>query len=235
LRGRGGDRTPPHNNNATITFEPRAIADISGGKTLHVTMEVDGHFSSRRWCDLGVFPAGDALLRPVIAELAAHARPTTSGNLVAWQIESGIHDPVQFVSSADVAADRLALVNLGWQPDPILGPSARSGTLNRERKVHGNADPSTVDLRHRYDLYLSRERWRLMEDGIVVGDGRLRQLLPFTRCQVYFAHHLYHTANERPTLTAYSPADRYWFDMRPFDDERHWDNMGFEVLSDFPK
>ncbi len=26
----------------------------------------------------------------------------------------------------------------------------------------------------------------------------------------------------------------YWINFRPFADERHWDNMGFEVLTSFP-
>jgi hypothetical protein len=233
--GHGGDRTPPHNNNATITFEPRATADISGDRVLHVTMEIDGHFNARRWCDVGVFPAGDDLLRPALIKIEKNARPTTSGDLVAWQIESGMHHPVQYVGSGPGMADHLELANVTWAPDPVLGPSARGSALNREASPRGNADPTTIDLRHRFDLYLSRERWRLVEDGVVVGDGRLRKPLPFSRCQVYFAHHVYHTWNDRRELTEYAPAERYWYDLRPWDDERHWDNMGFEVLNNFPK
>ena len=58
--------------------------------------------------------------------------------------------------------------------------------------------------------------------------------LPFDHCQVYFVHQLYHTGNDRPELLNYSPGDSYWINNRPYADERHWDNLGEEVLPAFP-
>ena len=58
--------------------------------------------------------------------------------------------------------------------------------------------------------------------------------LPFDKCQVYFVHQVYHTSNDRSELVTYSPAESYWYNNRPYSDERHWDNMGQEVLSAFP-
>ncbi|MDQ2798959.1 MAG: hypothetical protein M3Y13_04870, partial [Armatimonadota bacterium] len=55
---------PPHNNNASLVLMPKATADISGGRVLHVTFEVDPHFDSRRWCEVHLAQAGDLLIEP---------------------------------------------------------------------------------------------------------------------------------------------------------------------------
>ncbi len=51
---------------------------------------------------------------------------------------------------------------------------------------------------------------------------------------MYFAHYVYHSTNDRQDLIRYSPENSYWINHRPFADERHWDNMGFQVLNAFP-
>ena len=75
-----------------------------------------------------------------------------------------------------------------------------------------------------------------MEQGQVVKDAVFPAgvTLPFDHCQVYFVHQVYHTANDRPELLDYDPADPYWVNNRPYADERHWDNLGFAVLDSFP-
>jgi hypothetical protein len=45
---------------------------------------------------------------------------------------------------------------------------------------------------------------------------------------------IYHTGLEVFEQKTYQPDNSYWINFRPFADERHWDNMGFEVLTSFP-
>ena len=70
--------------------------------------------------------------------------------------------------------------------------------------------------------------------GQVIKDAPLRQPLSYSKLQVYYSHHAYHTANDRDEVAAYSPNDQYWYNFRPWADERHWDNMGFEVINFWP-
>lgn len=104
-----------------------------------------------------------------------------------------------------------------------------------------NGSPQDLDKRHRFDLYLSQTHFRIFEQGQLVKDsdfpldasGKI-QSLPFDKCQVYFVHQVYHTGNDRPEQVTYYPESCYWYNYRPWSDERHWDNMGFEVLPSFP-
>ena len=57
--------------------------------------------------------------------------------------------------------------------------------------------------------------------------------LPFSRAAVYFVHQINHTDLDRQELIQWAPSESYWINNRPFADERHWDNMGFEVVNDF--
>ena len=75
-----------------------------------------------------------------------------------------------------------------------------------------------------------------MEQGLVVKDAAFPDgaTLPFDKCQVYFVHQVYHTTNDRQELLDYNSPDPYWYNNRPWCDERHWDNMGQAVLNAFP-
>jgi len=104
-----------------------------------------------------------------------------------------------------------------------------------------NGTSQDLDKRHKFDLYVSKTHYRMVEtmpDGMynVVRekDFPAGSSLPFDKCQVYFVHQVYHTANDIGELTTYYPYEQYWFTQRSFSDERHWDNMGQEVLPAFP-
>lgn len=219
-----------HNNNATIAMMPKATADISGGRVLHVTFEVDAHFDSRRWCDLVITPAGDPLIHP--AKLDGGLLPTVSGNMFRWEITSGFHQAEEFLSGQLVN-----LIDTSWGPS-----NERASLVNRDawnNKPLLNGAPQDLDKRHTFDLYLSQTHFRLVESGVVVKDAALATPLPFSVVQPYFLHQVYHTGNDRPELVTWGPKDAtantYWINHRPWCDERHWDNMGFEVLNQFPK
>ena len=108
--------------------------------------------------------------------------------------------------------------------------------------VHlANGTVQEIDKRHRFDLYLSKTHYRIIEttpDGLnnLVRDKDFPAgaSLPFDKCQMYFVHQVYHTLNDRNELVSYDPSESYWYNNRPYSDERHWDNMGQEVLTQFP-
>jgi hypothetical protein len=216
--GTPGSPMPLHNLNASLVMTPKATADLSKGGVLHVTFEVDAHFNARRWCDVIVTAAGDPLLHP--AKLDGGLWPTRSGNMFRWEIQNGQHEAMVF----NVAGRGLQRT--------ILPRDKRASRTSAVR----NGSQADLDKRHRFDLYLSQKRFVLMEDGEVVNEGDFSTgtRLPFSKMQVHFVHQVYHTGNDRPEMVNYDPEETYWINHRPWADERHWDNMGFEVLNEFP-
>lgn len=229
-----------HNNDASMVMIPKATADISDGRVLHVTFEVDAHMDNRRWIELFVAPAGDDLLHanPTKLNLTPGEMPTTSGNMFMWQITHEYHDAQEFIKGQP--QELVNLVSDG-KTDPVIGPWDVGTAITRNGDWGGptvNGTIQDLDKRHRFDLYLSQTHFRLLENGVVCKDRDLIIPLPFSQCQVDFVHELYHTANDRGEIidfTDYCPDGSYWYNYRPWSDERHWDNMGFEVLPSFPE
>ncbi len=224
-----------HNNNASLVMMPKATADISGGKVLHVTFEVDAHMEGRRWCDVLIGAAGDTLTDPGKFADFDGRKPTASGRLFRWEVRDQVHSLAVFPGiQPDAKSDAVYLTHQdnGVGPDSF-GICARSGPWC---DVPWNGTAGDLDKRHTFDLYLSKNRAVIMESGRVVKDAAFPSGvgLPFDQCQVYFVHQLYHTGNDRPELVNEKPEECYWSNYRPFSDERHWDNMGFEVLNSFP-
>ena len=224
----------PHNNNASMVMVPNATADISGGKVLHVTFEVDAHTDTRRWCELMIGEAGDTLINVAKFDQTG-GKPTVSGKLLRWQIENGADQMQVFLGDDNTRgvdlmqfssfADSVTCARLMWDH---VGPYA-------------NGTDQDLDKRHRFDLYLSKTHYKMMEttpDGLYnivrEKDFPAGVSLPFDKCQVYLVHQVYHTGNDRPELMEWAPYESYWYNFRPYSDERHWDNIGFEVLSSFP-
>ncbi|MGI4788612.1 MAG: hypothetical protein ACRYFS_07155 [Janthinobacterium lividum] len=233
--GTPGTSIPMHNNNASLVMMPNAVADISGGKVLHVTFEVDPHMDGRRWCDVFVGPAGDTLVDPGKFADFSGRRPTLDGKLFRWEIQNQVHALSLFPGiKPDALSDIVHLTHQdsGVGPDSF-GMCARAGAWCT---VPFNGTTGDLDKRHKFDLYLSANRVVIMEQGLVVKDTVFPDgvTLPFDKCQVYFVHQLYHTANDRLELLDYTPGETYWYNNRPWSDERHWDNMGQEVLDTFP-
>ena len=79
--GTPGTSIPMHTNNASLVMMPTAPVDISGGKVLHVTFEVDAHNDGRRWFDVFVGAVGDTLIDPGKFADFAGRRATLSGQL----------------------------------------------------------------------------------------------------------------------------------------------------------
>ena len=91
-----------------------------------------------------------------------------------------------------------------------------------------------LDRRVQFDLYVSKNRVVVTEDGYLVADSPLPVDFPFEEINVNYTHLIYHTLNEIGEQRTWNPDNAYWINFRPFADERHWDNMGFEVLTSFP-
>ena len=236
--GTPGYSDPMHNSNASLVMMPNATADISGGRVLHVTFEVDAHMNSRRWCDVQIAAAGDLLTRP--GKITPGDRPlepaTLSGESLRWEIKGDLHQLMVYHNAGTPDAPIMQeedLLNVAWATGATdrFGPAART---RWDGAPLSNGTMQDLDKRHTFDLYLSQTHCRILESGVVIKDVDLSAPLPFTLCQVYWVHQLYHTANDRNELLDYSPSDTYWINSRPWSDERHWDNMGFRVLNAFP-
>ncbi len=91
-----------------------------------------------------------------------------------------------------------------------------------------------LDRRVKFDLYISKNRVVAVEDNYLVIDSPLPVDFPFEEINVNYTHLIYHTWNEIGEVRTWTPDNSYWINFRPFADERHWDNMGFEVLTSFP-
>lgn len=235
--------TGGHNNNASLVMIPKATADISGGKVLHVTFEVDAHFDGRRWCDVFVGEAGDPLLNSTPTKISDTQLPTVKGNLFEWQMDGG--HTVQLVEpqpQSDGSINNVA-IDLTQVSDWTDGFSLRRDVYRQvwQNMPYPNGSVLNLDKRSRFDLYLSQNHYKIVEtepDGVTQlvreKDFPAGVTLPFTKCQVYFVHEVYHTGNDRAENVQDAPEEAYWYNYRPWSDERHWDDMGFEVLNAFP-
>ena len=231
-----------HNNNASLVMMPKATADITGGKVLHVTFEVDAHFDSRRWCDVFVGEAGDPLLQASPQKLDG-ALPTVKGNLFVWEIMAGNYNleliqPNPNGSGQNIITDLYQSKN--WSDQMSTDREIYSQVFG-VHSPYADGSAQNLDKRSRFDLYLSQSHYKVVEtepDGVTQlvreNDFPAGVTLPFSNCQTYFAHELYHTGNDRPENLG-DPNSAYWVNNRPYSDERHWDDMGFEVLSGFPQ
>ena len=229
---------PMHNNDASTVLMPKATADISGGRVLHATFEVDSHFDSRRWCEVQVAAVGDLLVQPgKVDSIPGFIVPqTASSNSLRWQIQDSFHtvDMFQNIGTPDQPVAQLAqLIDLSFGPKNERGGNA--ARIRWDGSPLNNGTAQDLDKRHRFDLYLSQAHYRIEENGVIIKDADFPagMTLPFSKCQVYFVHQLYHTANDRVELIN-AGVEPYWYNNRPWSDERHWDNMGQEVLPAFP-
>ena len=354
-----------HLSNGVMLMSPKKSANIAGDKVLHVTFEVDPHFSGRRWCDVLLLPAGETVYSGKAADKID--MNTKSGKLFRWAINAGGHTinvdtgyntngsrksysvPVKYasrdsapwnlpspyrrvdyltehkvgtfsvdslvqndndvnvkLSSKFFDSNKFPAFNLesnyypksGWIRFAEFGGAAeyewtpqtfkmiddidfnpnnwwiketsktslnklmdvyssnRSGAIiyrSTMNTVSGKYEgeiffrPSVerrndslnrtwqgLDRRVKFDLYVSKNRVVIEEDGYLVADSPLPVDFPFDEINVNFTHLIYHTYNEIQEQRTWNPDNAYWINFRPFADERHWDNMGFEVLTGFP-
>lgn len=247
-----------HIANGSMTMQPRAadgtnwFGDISGGKVLHVTMEVDAHVNTRRFLlitlkgkDQQLFNAAPTKMHD--DDLRQQNRATTDANYFAWVIGGGANELILFKNNGSTTGrpyDHLT---------PVAPLDSNDGLALTRNLVYG-AEPRTngtareLDKMHRFHLYISVNHMRVVEEtpeGLfsIVYDRPFENgvTLPWTQIEPVFIHEVYHTGIDAldgemygsPALAG-GPENMHWINNRPYADERHWDNMGAEVLNAFP-
>lgn len=216
--GTPGTSVPLHNSHGVMAMSPDQTADLSGGKLLHLTMEVDAHESGRRWVAFNLAPAAD----PLTNWYSSNAPINRSDRAFFAQFFPGM-------LTADVFNGPTSATNPTPIDDRIVG-AAGQAPIGGYHFAHWGGNGLGLDNRSRFDLFLTTARFVVFEDGQLVQQAAIPGGLLFDKARVYFAHYLYHTDNDRAELNRYAPWEHYWLAQFPYSDERHWDNMGFEVL-----
>jgi hypothetical protein len=263
---------PGHTTYGSMAMTPTQTLDMSGGRVVHLTMEVDGHQSLRRWLALQLAPASDPLQRwdpfggPINNTDRAVFLEFRDGGCtldIFTGPKSGTDRTPTGTAGGSAHGARLwggsgavggAPIMCGW--DQMYNPSLFS------KNGLGHDD------RSRYDFFISQTHAALFQDGhlIVQSDIPAGSFAWANEpLKAYYSHYLYHTENDRRELKSVQvngagmcyPQNAYWFNDAvqgtsasdnycaiaypagygfPYSDERHWDNMGFEVLpaSDVP-
>ncbi|HEY7349022.1 MAG TPA: hypothetical protein VH599_11985 [Ktedonobacterales bacterium] len=216
--GTPGTGIPLHVQFGSMSMTPGPTANFSSGRVLHITTEIDLHQDGRRWLGIEVAPAND---------------PLTSHDEEGGSINHS--DKALFLDTfSDICTLSL-----------FTGPSAGSGSPPKSDPIWGAigqadhvCDISNVytggginlDNRGKLDLFISQTHAALFINGKLMVESNIPGGLPFTQAKVYFTHYVYHTGNDINELKQYRPWEKFWINYFHWSDERHWDNMGFEVL-----
>ena len=216
-----------------MVMSPKSSVDISGGKIAHFTEEVDAHLTSRRFLDMIVTQSGQPLLRadPSKLELNQGSSLTAAANEVVYEILPSSFALTQFTGKD--ATGNLVVNNLP-QPSFANGvdPTCSRSCGHQFVDIAGdNGTQQDLDKRHIFDMYISQTHIKVYENGKLYDDTDLAKPLTYSQLQMNFTHEVYHTANEINEQKDGSTRNSYFYDYRPFSDERHWDNMGQEVLA----
>ncbi len=209
--GTPGTSTPLHSSFGLMSMTPRPTIDFSNRQIAHLTMEIDSHFSQNRWGGFEISPANDPLI---------NWNPQNRINSLNRGVFVEIADncTVDFYTRSKSPADPAPLQNR------LIG-SESSIACNRAR--NGKA----LDNRSRFDVFVSSNHIALFEDGALLVQGDIPNgWLDFQQAHAYFTHYNTQSAASRQTLRQKSADEDFWISKFPFSDERHWDNMGFEVL-----
>jgi hypothetical protein len=194
-----------------MSFTPVAPADFSSGRLLHATMEVDAPNSGNRWVEFNL-------------QRAPHAG---HGDLT-----------VRFL------AGRVEIN----ESSPLVGatiPFTKTEIIASREGINWGGNGRGIDDRSRFDLFLTTHHYAVFEDGVLATQGDLPAPLLFSVARVQFRHFFYHNNLSDIFVAQGSTAvqNREWTMLRrqpwnpaqtvdyPFTDERHWDNIGFQVLS----
>ncbi len=211
-----------HNNHGLSALSPHKSVNVGASQITHFTFEVDAHNSGRRYESLVLAPSNDAPVNWYQSDGVAFNK---SNRGIEFRIDTSTIDATLYNGFAGdgVTPDDLS----------ITGPVA-SGI---QYFVYRTGQGRGLDDRSRFDVYLTQTHWRIYEDGTELYDGDYGTdpltsqpaTLGFTSARTYFAHWMYHSGLGLYELQTYYPWERY-FIAHPYGDERHWDDMGFEVL-----
>ena len=252
-----------HQANSSMVMQPRAadgsewFADISSGRVLHMTMEVDAHVNSRRFAIMSVKGRGQSLYQAAPTKmhddiLTTDNRSTADANFISLVVDSGQFSLIYFRANGSTTGrpyDRVTLA--GSDPDYNDNLAVtRAALYGLEPRANGTAQ--NLDKMHRFHLYLSNTRFRFVEET-PEGTFSVAYERPFpagvtlpaswltSGVNPLFIQEIYHTGidsfvGEMSLAQSFpgGPENNHWINNRPYTDERHWDNMGAEVIAAFP-
>jgi hypothetical protein len=251
LQDGGGVNTnvPPHNNRGNMSMSPKQIFNIGEKETLHITFEVDAHFADRSWVSVGVVPAktrfsimNNELVGNKLVGDPRAPRLREDDNQLAGDLDPIDPDKPRKYGEALVFAVRPNAVRvIQSDPDkgivPIPRESKDTWRDNTYSPTSLNGDMTWLDKRHRFDIYLSRTHIRATEDRmdgtpiVTIKDEDLLFPLVDSKVKIYFMHQFYHSeVRARVDTRRWNSQETYWYNRSPFRDERHWDNMGAEII-----
>jgi hypothetical protein len=198
---------------------PSQTADFSGGQILHVTMEVDLHQDGRRWTGIELVPAND---------------PLTSFNPVTNALNQSDHALFFDYFPGQCSLEEYTGPSKGPGSTPniqhLWGGVVHANKLCDLSDIYNGGYGINLDNRGKLDLFVSQNHAALFINGQLIIESDIPGGLPFTQAQVYFTHFVYHTSNDVGELQQYAPWETFWVNYYHWSDERHWDNMGFEVF-----
>jgi hypothetical protein len=107
---------------------------------------------------------------------------------------------------------------------------------DKTKRKRLNGKPGDIDFRHQFDVYLSRTRLKVVENGRTLLEGALPSPLAEKRWNIALVGALYHTDNELGEMKK-RPNEILWqrdpgvSHRRAYSHEFHWDNVGVKMLS----
>jgi len=243
--GTPGSNSPPGEAWSWMSLTPNAPANFSGA-ILHATMEVDCDQHGRRFASFGIEPHGDPIVsyagidagEPNNLNVDANGNPVNLG--VDVQFGPGTVGMTQAIGGTHTDGSSPPDGKVFPNAQQIIGnPSSNNPLIDdpQSQQAHG------IDDRCREDVFLADTQptteYALYQDGksVVSGGAASSALNPLdislpwsAGVDVHFYHAIYHTNLENQEIAEYTPWYTFWENTVQDSDERHWNNMGFEVL-----
>jgi hypothetical protein len=243
--GTPGSNSPAGEAWSWMSLTPNIPANFRNA-ILHATMEVDCDQHGRRFMSFGFEPHGDPIVsysgvdfgEPSNLNVDASGNPVNLG--VDVQFDPGTVGMTQAIGGTHTDGSSPPDGKVFPNTQEIVGnPSANNPLIDnpQSQQAHG------IDNRCREDVFLIDAKpitqYALYQDGkSVISNGApsstlnpLSIPLPWSASvDVHFYHVIYHTNLEHQEIGEYTPWDTFWENTVQDSDERHWNNMGFEVL-----
>jgi len=217
--GTPGTGNPLHTSYGSMSMSPNQTVDLSAGKVLHVTMEVDLHESGRRWIGIELAPANDPL-----TAFDPNSDPLNQSDKALFLDYFPGDCALNIFTGPSAGA--------GSPPKwlPLWGALGQANSTCDTSNLYWGGGGINLVNRGKLDLFVTQTHAALFINGQLIIESTIPGGLPFTQARVNFTHYVYHTANDVNELQQYRPWETFWLDYYRFSDERHWDNMGFEVF-----
>ena len=219
--GTMGVEQPNHNNLSIWGATPLQPFDIgASGKVLHIQFDCDLSFKTgRRWIGVLFQAEGDNLKIPTNV-FFPQGDPSNGGKLT----ESGKGARIELLDGTGSF--------VAWYPG--------DGTDHATSFYFNSPGHTELDFRRQCDVYMSKNRIQFWVEGhgkladVTATAGHGLAEWPNWRIRPWVVHYGYHTSLERADTGEFHPELFYYYDWRPFCDERHWGRWGYRVVDAFP-